>query len=97
MYLTNEPESCVRVVTSVPVYVASEIIIAEDRWVSVKARWPSKRIKPRSGEEWEDKKPEELLLDNQEGNNKRGYNNRFRVLPGLLQWKDSQGDVLIKN
>src|SRR5678815_4369544 len=78
------------------VYVVEGIAIIEDGWVRVKACWKSEQITPRTGTEWENERSEELLIDNKEDKNKRGYNKRFRMLPGLVKWKDNQGEVLVK-
>ncbi|RXG55517.1 hypothetical protein Avbf_11941 [Armadillidium vulgare] len=96
VYLPTEPGDCLRIVTSVPVYVALRTTFVEDVWVPVKVRWSSKQIKPRTGGEWENQRSEELVIENQEITTKRRYNNRFRILPGLVKWRDGQGKVLVK-
>src|SRR5678815_760173 len=95
VYVMGGTENCIRTVTRIPVHTTETIVIDKNNWVPVKVKWKSKLVKPRSKERQYRAKPEELLVEGRE-DCKRGYNHRFKVLPGLVKWNEEEGTVLLK-
>src|SRR5678815_5677980 len=95
VFLMDGLKDCIRVVTSVPVYMVEETVLKKDDWEAVKVEWRSKQIEPRNHDGGYSTKPEELLLEGVEGG-KKGYNKRFKIIPGLVKWVDKGGTVLLK-